>query len=148
MKRLQISFINLQKYAQILLGILFISFVIFPTDIPFNIAKFVVSSLGIITIFATSIALFCYANPFLAFLFVIVAYVLLCKSLKITRSTQNIQYTPVHKIVDFHMVAPRTVTLEEQVVSRMAPLGNKEPAEFINSSFKPMYNKSDSASLF
>lgn len=147
MKRLQISFIKLQKYAQILLGILFISFVIFPTDIPFNIAKFVVSSLGIIMIFATSIALFCYANPFLAFLFVIVAYILLWKSLNITRSTQNIQYTPVHKIVDSHMVAPHTVTLEEQVVSRMAPLGNKEPTEFINSSFKPMYNKTDSASL-
>ena len=148
MKRLQISFIKLQKYAQILLGILFILFIIFPTDIPFNIAKFVESSLGIILIFATSIALFCYANPFLAFLFIIVAYVLLCKCFKTTRNTQNIQFTPVHKIVDSHMLAPRTVTLEEQVVSRMAPLGNKEPTDFIDSSFKPMYNNLNSASSF
>jgi hypothetical protein len=148
MKRLQISFIKLQKYAQILLSILFILFIIFPTDIPFNIAKFVESSLGIIMIFVTSIALFCYANPFLAFLFIVVAYVLLCKCFKITRNTQNIQYTPVHKIVDSHMVAPRTVTLEEQVVSRMAPLGNKETTDFIDSSFKPMYNNLNSASSF
>lgn len=146
--KLQISVPKLQKYAQIFLGILFVLFIVFPINIPFNIAKFVESSLGIVTIFAISIALFCYANPFLALLFIIVAYVLLCKCCKMTRNTQHIQYTPTHKIVDSHMVAPRTVTLEEQVVSRMAPLGNKESSEFIDSSFKPMYDNLNSASSF
>jgi hypothetical protein len=46
------------------------------------------------------------------------------------------------------MFPAKIVTLEEQVVNMMAPLGNKEPTEFIDSSYKPMFNNLNSASLF
>ena len=61
---------------------------------------------------------------------------------------QHIQYTPTQKIVDKHMFPAKIVTLEEQVVNMMAPLGNKELTEFIDSSYKPMLNNIDSASFF
>jgi hypothetical protein len=138
----------LNKYTQIFVGLSIILFIIFPSIIPSNIYEFIGSTLGIVSIFAVSVSLFCFANTILAILFVLLAYILLQKCCKKTRSTQHIQYTPTQKVVDTHMFPAKIVTLEEQVVNMMAPLGNKEPTEFIDSSYKPMFNNLNSASLF
>ena len=140
--------ISLNKYTQIFLGLSIVLFIVFPTHIPHNIAEFIGSTLGIVTIFAVSVSLFCFANIILALLFILLAYILLQKSCKTTRNIQHIQYTPTKKIDDTHMFPAKIVTLEEQVVTMMAPLGNKEPSEFIDSSYKPMFNNLTSASLF
>jgi predicted membrane protein len=140
--------LSLNKYAQIFLGLSIILFIIFPYNIPSIVADFIGSTLGIVSIFAVSVSLFCFANTILALLFVLLAYILLQKCCKTSRNTQHIQFTPTKKIVDTHMFPAKTVTLEEQVVNMMAPLGNKEPTEFIDSSYKPMFNNLNSASLF
>ena len=140
------------KCSQIILGFIFTFLVMFPNQIPihvpYSILRFIDSSLGIVTIFAISVLLFCYANPILALLFVFVAYLTIRHSSMTTPNEHNIQYTPKHHIDDSHMFPSKSITLEEQVVNRMAPLGNKEPTGFIDSTFKPMYNNLNSASLF
>ncbi len=140
--------LSLNKYTQIFLGLSIVLFIIFPSNIPSIIADFIGSTLGIVSLFAVSVSLFCFANIILALLFVLLAYVLLQKCCNKTRNTQHIQYTPTQKIVDTHMFPAKTVTLEEQVVNMMGPLGNKEPTEYIDSSYKPMFNNLNSASLF
>ena len=140
--------LSLNKYTQIFLGLTIILFIIFPSIIPSDITEFIGSTLGIVSIFAVSVSLFCYTNTILALLFVLLAYILIQKCCKRTRSTQHIQFTPIQKIVDTHMFPAKIVTLEEQVVNMMAPLGNKEPTEFIDSSYKPMFNNLNSVSLF
>ena len=140
--------LSLNKYTQIFLGLSIVFFIVFPTNIPSFVADFIGSTLGIVTIFVVSVSLFCFTNTFIALLFVFLAYILLHKCCKKTRNIQHIQYTPTKKIDDTHMFPAKIVTLEEQVVNMMAPLGNKEPTEFIDSSYKPMLNNLNSASFF
>lgn len=137
--------------SQIILGLLFSSFIIFPHHIPHSVLMFLNSSLGIVSIFAISVSLFCYVNPVLALLFLFVSYLSICQINVATPNEHIIQYTPTmttQHIDDSHMVHSKVTTLEEQVVDRMAPLGNREPTSFIESSFKPLFNKTNSASLF
>lgn len=137
--------------SQIILGLLLSLLIIFPNNIPHRILNFINSSLGIVTIFAISVSLFCYANPILALLFVFLSYLSLHQFNTTTPNDHIIQYTPTidtHHSDDSHMFPPKSATLEEQVIDRMAPLGNKEPTPFIDTTFKPLYNKMSSVSLF
>lgn len=137
---------NYFNLAQILLGISFIFLMFFPSRIPFHIAKMLESSLGVISFFAVTIALFYYANPLLACLFILLGYMLLCKCSASTKNTGHIQYTPTGRNNNHFEKPPTTVTLEELTVSKMAPI-DRNQSQYIDSTFKPMYQKSSSGAL-
>ena len=46
------------------------------------------------------------------------------------------------------MNPPVVETLEEQVVQKMAPIGRSDPVVYTMSSFKPVAEKIDGASMF
>lgn len=123
---------------EILLGIIFLCFLLFPRMIPMPLAIFVESSLGIIILLSITILFFVYAHLFVSILFVFVVYELIRRSSKTTNQSQNLRYSPTQHTRDQKMqeMNKRETTLEEETVSRMVPLGT---TEFIESTYKPVY---------
>lgn len=131
---------------QFLLGISLFLVVILPFRVPHYIARFLESTLGISVIFTIAILLFWFTDPFIALLFFLLAFLVLSRCCVSKRNQQHIQYTPTKNNDDSHMFPAKTITLEEQTISQMAPI-DKEQNQFIDTTFKPMYNNLNSASL-
>jgi hypothetical protein len=144
-------------------------YLIFPIATPLFVAPYVESALGMIVLFCIVVFLFIYSNPILAVLFVFVAYELLRRSTKVITATPKVnnyvKYAqPNERIVDVEVQKQSVVvdqinantalvsldnqtTLEEVVVSQMAPIGKSEPTAYIASSFKPVATNIQGASL-
>ena len=124
--------------TEVLLTIILIIFLVFPVAIPEYISKVVESSLGMIVLLSVTVLLFLYANMFLAIFFIFVAYELIRRCSIISGKTNYIQYTPTQDKRDEYiksMNAPKIITLEEDMVSKMAPI---EKNVYIDSTFKPV----------
>jgi hypothetical protein len=128
--------------VEVITSILLIIFLVFPLAIPDYIAKIVESSLGMTLILSIVVLLFIYSNIFTAVLFLFVAYELIRRSSKTSGRSAYVQYTPTQEKRDQYMKdmnEPKIITLEEDVVSRMAPINvtNIENT-YIESTFKPV----------
>lgn len=137
---------------EIVTAIIFTIFLFYPLAIPDSIAKIVESSLGIVFILSIAVLLFLYSNKLLVLLFLIVAYELIRRSSNTTGRSAYIQYTSTQEKRDKHMKVmnePRTLTLEEDVVSKMAPLGiSNLETQYIESTFKPISDDVHNAYTF
>lgn len=124
---------------EILLGLGFLSFLLFPRMIPINIAKFIESSLGIIVLLSIAILFFVYAHILISILFVFVAYELIRRSSKSSKQLNDLRYSPSQNTRDNIMQSLNSteITLEEEMVSRMTPLISNE---FIESTYKSVYD--------
>lgn len=133
------TFLKTKAPFEIVLGISFLCFLLFPRMIPHSIANFVESTLGIITLLSISVLFFVYAHLIVSILFIFVAYELIRRSSKTTRQLHELRYSPTQHTRDMEMQSLNTtvVSLEEEMVSRMTPLGSNE---FIESTFKPVYD--------
>jgi hypothetical protein len=129
----------------------FIIYIVFPIEAPFEIAQYLDSALGMAIIFCITVYLFLYTNPVLGILFIFVAYEILRRSSAVTGRVAIMQYTPSEPKRQAEMVAmnpPEQKTLEEEVVDLRAPLGQSPPTMFTESSFKPVADNVNGASLF
>jgi hypothetical protein len=128
----------------------FIIYIVFPIEAPFEIAQYLDSALGMAVIFCITVYLFLYTNPVLGILFVFVAYEMLRRSSALTGRVAIAQYTPSQPKKDAEMKAmnpPKEKTLEEEMVNIRAPIGYSEPSVFTESSFKPVADNVSGASL-
>lgn len=140
--------VKIKKFSQIILAIVLVLFLILPMRIPQSIAMILESSLGMIGIFSLSIVLFLYFNPYLAVLYIFVIYELLRRTSSSIKYSQNIQYTPTEAKRDDEMRKmnePRIRTLEEDMVSKMAPLESNDSSHYIDSTFKPISDDTHNA---
>lgn len=142
----------LRSPLEIVLMIVFLAFIVFPVQVPEGISKMVDTSLGMLSIFIVTVLLFLYTHPVLAILYVFVAYELIRRSSRVTGKTAYIQYTPTQEKRDAYMQAmnpPVIVTLEEEMVSRMAPVivPDTTPSQHVATSFKPVADSIGNASL-
>lgn len=131
--------------------VVFILYLVLPIQTPQMLAGTVDSPLGMLTIFIVTIYLFFYSNPVLAIVYVFVAYELLRRSSQVTGRVGIVQYTPtqVKKNSELRAMNPPVVeTLEEQVVQKMAPIGRSDPIVYTSSTFKPVAEKIDGASMY
>jgi len=130
---------------ELLLFVLFVLYVVFPMDMPSPIASWIDSSLGMVALFVITVYLFLKTNPLLGVLFIFVAYELIRRSSNVTARSAIIDYTPSQdkKEVDFASLnAPlEKKTLEEEMVEIRAPIGGSNPADYVNSEFKPVSDK-------
>jgi hypothetical protein len=129
------------SFIEILLFIIFVTYLIFPIKTPFFLASMVDSTFGIITIFVVIIYLFFYGNPILAILYIFVAYELIRRSSDVTGRVSIIQYTPSQAKMDVKMSemnppAAKSVTLEEDVINKMAPIPHH--GEPVATTFRPV----------
>ena len=127
---------------ELILFVLFVIYIVFPIQTPEWIANFVDSSLGMTVIFCITVFLFLYAHPFLAILYVFVAFELIRRSAHLSGRTTYIQYTPSQEKRDAYMKAmnpPISISLEETVISEMAPIGRGTGnGNYVDTEFKPV----------
>ena len=136
---------------EVALLIVLILFVVLPIEIPEFLAEMVDSSLGMLTIFIVTVYLFFNVNPVIAVVYVFVAYELLRRSSHRSGRVVIAKYTPTQAKKDAEMKAmnpPVVETLEEEVVQKMAPIGRSDPGVFVSTTFKPVADKTNSASLY
>lgn len=140
------NFVSLTKIVktasplEIALFGLFIIYLVLPIETPAFIAPYVDSPIGMISIFIITLYLFLYTNPILGVLYIFVAFELLRRSMKVG-STSYIQYSPSQykRESDLkQMNPPKSTSLEEDVVAKMAPLGHSDSSAYIDDSFKPI----------
>ena len=144
------SYLKSISPVDLVLFVLFGLYVIFPMDIPSMLASSINSALGMIVLFCMAVYFFMYRNPLLGVVFIFVAYELIRRSSAITGRTAIIQYTPSQNKKDAEMVAmnpPKETTLEEDMVELRAPIGKSAVSEYIDSSYKPIADKVEGASL-
>ena len=127
---------------ELILFVLFVIYIVFPIQTPEWIANFVDSSLGMTVIFCITVFLFLYAHPFLAILYVFVAFELIRRSAHLSGRTTYIQYTPSQEKRDAYMKSmnpPISISLEETVISEMAPIGRGPGnGNYVDTEFKPV----------
>ena len=131
--------------------VMFALYLVLPIQAPEFISGMVDSPLGMLTIFIVTLYLFFYSNPILAIVYVFVAYELLRRSSQITGRVAMVQYTPSQIKRDKQMQdmnPPKKQTLEEEVVDKMAPIGRSDPIIYTTSSFKPVAESIDGASMY
>ena len=144
--------------AEILIIVIFIVYLVLPIPTPNMLGPYIESPLGMIVILLITIALFVYSHPILAVLYIFVGYTLLRRSSVVAGQTAYIQYTPskMQRAAEIKSEVAENInlppqnpnTLEEEVVSKMAPIGKSELSAIMPSGFKPVLaNAKDAASI-
>ena len=130
---------------EIALVILFIIYLVLPIETPQSISPMINSPIGMLGIFIITLYLFLYTNPVLGILYIFVAYELLRRSSQFINGNASnntyLQYTPSQerRNTDLQQMNPaKPASLEEDIVSNMAPIGRSDPASFVDSTFKPI----------
>lgn len=139
---------------EILLFILFVVYIVFSIPTPLFLIPLMDSPLGLGITILTTLYLFLYTTPILGILSIFVAYELLRRSSKVSEhKPQIMKYTPSQVKKDVYMkeMNPPTnvLTLEEEVINQMAPIGKSDPSTYIDTSYKPIADKViEGAALF
>jgi len=134
--------------------VIFIIYIIFPFRTPVFFNGIINTPIGLVIMFIVTLFLFFYTNPILGVVYIFVAYELIRRtSLVKTGASDNymIRSSPSENQKSDEMIKmnpTRTLTLEEDIVAKMAPVQvfNNDPT--INTGFKPVVEKSKYASLF
>jgi hypothetical protein len=136
--------------GQLVLLVLFVVYLVMGYDTPEPIAGLVDTLVGKIVIFIVVIYMFLHSNPILAVLSLFVAFDLIRRSS--TNGDMSMdslkQYEPTEKKKksQFNAYNQFPYTLEQEVVSKMAPAKNSGSA-ITKPSFKPLLNNLNHASL-
>ena len=138
---------------EILLFVLFVVYIVFSIPTPFFLIPLLDSPLGLGFVIITTLYLFLYTTPILGILSIFVAYEMLRRSSKLTGTTPIMKYTPTQAKKDKYMkeMNPPTnvLTLEEEIVKQMAPIGKSDPSTYMDTSYKPVADKLiDGVALF
>lgn len=136
---------------------LFLLYLILPIQTPVQLAPFIDTPFGMLVLFCITLYLFFFRNPLLGILYVFFAYELLRRTSSHmgignqgVRTSLIMQYTPseaTKETVLAKLNQPESSTLEEDVVSKMAPIGVSESNPILNSTFSPVAENIRGASL-
>lgn len=136
---------------EVVLFVVFVLYLIFPVPTPSFIIQYINSNISIALIIILTLYMLFYTTPVLAILTVFVAYELLRRSNQGSAPKGVIHHSPSQWQKDAEMRKmnpPAVTTLEEQVISVMAPVGKGESVLYENtSSFKPTQDKIAGASM-
>jgi hypothetical protein len=139
------NFLKSVSTLEIILFIIFVVYLVFQIPTPRFLIPVIDSPLGLGIVVVTTIYVFFYTTPILAILSVLVAYELLRRSSVISSIEYPIApYLPTqHKkdVIIKQMNPVKKVTLEEEVIQVMAPLGTNDPATFIETSYQTLPDK-------
>jgi hypothetical protein len=107
--------------------VIFVIYIIFPFKTPVFLLGTVNTPIGLVVLLVVTLYLFFYTNPILGVVYIFVAYELIRRSSLVRRGSSDnymIRSSPseVQRTVEMNQMNPvRTVTLEEDVISKMAP---------------------------
>ena len=113
---------------ELLLTVLIIIYIVLPVPTPDIIAPYVDTPLGNIVVVLIALSFFMHSHPVVGILGLFAAYTLIRRSSVITGSFAMEAFVPSEKRKSEELTAYNQfpVTLEEQVVAIMAPLGDAE----------------------
>jgi len=133
--------------SQIILGLLFIVYLVLGLRIPGPIADAVDTTLGKVLIVIAALSLFSYTNPILAVLGLFVAHDLIRRSSNQTGSTALSMYVPTEEKRQKQMVAMNhfPYTLEQEIVSKMT-VSHESIIPEAPSNYKPILDDLHNAS--
>jgi hypothetical protein len=136
-----------QNKSQLILVILFIIYLVMGYPTPQPIASIIDTIFGKMVLFILAIYMFMNTNTILAVLFVFVVFDLIRRSSIATGSDGLVKYMPCEdkKSSHFNAFNQFPYTLEEEVVSKMAPLV-QSGMSLTKATFKPKLNDLHDAS--
>jgi hypothetical protein len=134
--------------------VVFVIYIIFPFRTPAFLTGVVNTPLGLLVILVVTLFLFFYTNPILGVVYIFVAYELIRRTSLVKMGASDnyiVRSSPSEnqKAAEMVQMNPvRNITLEEDVISKMAPaqVFNYDPT--INTGFKPVVEKVKDASIF
>jgi hypothetical protein len=137
-----------ENISQLALAILFIIYLIMGYKTPEPVANVIDTLVGKIALFILVIYMFTHVNPILAVLALFVAFDLIRRSSVATGIDALKRYAPSEekKSSQFTAFNQFPYTLEQEVVSKMAPAKNSGSA-ITKPTFKPLLNNLNHASL-
>ena len=138
-----LSLFEKQNMGQLVLSILFVIYLIMGYRTPLHLANMIDTIPGRIVVIAIAIIIFCYTNPILGVLSILVAFNLLRLSAMVTGSAPMAHYLPTEE-KKFYGRNPRNAfpyTLEQEVVTKMAPLNDSSQTTSNSTTFAPVLDK-------
>ena len=131
---------------EILVFVLFVIYLVFQVQTPAFLMPYIGSPLGIAIVLLVTLTVFFYTNPVLGILSLFVAYELIRRSTTLVMAAPGskvvtVKYTPTQIRKDIEMAAmnpPREMTVEEEVITQMAPIGVSAPISYMTTTFKPV----------
>lgn len=109
---------------ELFLFIVFVIYIVLPIQTPDAMVGYVDSPLGYLTMFVIAIYLFNYTTPLLGIIFLFVAHQLFTRTAKVSPSSVEVPRGSAQEKKDIIMTKmnpPPELTLEEEVVAKMAP---------------------------
>lgn len=138
---------------ELVLFALFVLYLIFPVTTPAFLIPYINTNISIGMIIILCIYLLFYMTPILGVLSIFVAYELLRRSSTglVRGKVPMVRHTPSQPKKDAEMkkMNPTVeVSLEENVIQEMAPIGKSSKLEeYVETSFKPVQEKIEGASM-
>jgi hypothetical protein len=129
--------------------VMFVFYLVFQIETPNLLVPYIDSSMGMVAIVVITLYLFLYTHPILGVLSIFVSYEVLRRSTTRLTQVKLFEPNPVQHKVDQEMKAmnpPKDTSLEEVMVSKMAPMPKNTPNDFIETSFKPVSESIHNAS--
>jgi len=132
------KFYNKFKHHEVLLFLLLVFYILLDIKTPKQLAKFIDTILGKTIVLLIVLAVFSTSNPIISILTLIAGIELIRRSMNSTGTKAMYKYLPTQDKKDKNLNAMNQFppTLEEEVVSTMAPLVNEGPTS--NSDFLPI----------
>lgn len=138
--------LSFEKVHQLVIVVLLVLYLLLDVEIPFYLANLVDTTVGNIVVVLLAVTLLLSSNVIIGLLGCVAAYELIQRSRSVTGNLQLKQIQNAEKIkVDMlNNYNDYPVSLEEEVVSKMAPLVHDYSN--VNVSFKPVLNNLHDAS--
>jgi hypothetical protein len=136
-----------EKRHQLVLGALFLIYIIFQVQTPHSLALLIDNFYGTIVIIFLALSLFAAVNPIIAVLGLVAAVELLRRSKMSTGTGELTKQLPAENQRTFDMMAENQfpMTLEEEMVAKRAPLVDGTVSG--SASYKPVLEDDNNATL-
>ena len=116
------NLLKAEKRHEVFLGIVFIIYILLNIDSPSSLSNLIDTQLGHIIVAVLALTVFASTNPIVGILGLIAAYELLRRSSNGNFIVSNSIPSETNKAMDFSKYNDFPISLEEEVVSQMAPL--------------------------
>ena len=116
------NLLKAEKRHEVFLGVVFIIYILLNVDTPSGLSTLIDTSLGYIIVAVLALTVFASTNPIVGILGLIAAYELLRRSNGGSLLASNNIPSEKNKVMDFSKYNDFPISLEEEVVYKMAPL--------------------------
>lgn len=140
------NLLSFEKTHQVVIAVLLVLYLLLDVETPMYLANLVDTTLGNVVVVLLALTLLLSTNIIVGMLAIVVAYELIKKSKSVTGNLQlkeikNAEKIKMDMLDDYNNY---DVTLEEEIVSKMAPLVHNNSTN--SSNFKPILNNLHDAS--